>query len=174
MKQAYLECGKIINIHGFKGALKLESRCDSPEILADLPRVWFLENGTYVPRRVKHASVFKQFVIAQLEGIDDEDTANRQRGKVIYADRRDIPLAEGDFFIADLIGLPVKHADTGEVLGELIRVDQRAHGDLYTVKTPAGEALLPAVPQFVTKIDPDEAIFVRPIPGLLDGGGDSV
>ena len=67
----------------------------------------------------------------------------------------------------------MKHADSGEILGELIQVDQRAHGDLYTVKTPTGEALLPAVPQFVIRIDPEEAVFVRPIPGLLDGGAEN-
>ena len=174
MKQSYLECGKIINIHGFRGGLKLESWCDSPEILAGLKHLWFYENGNYVSKRVIRASVFKQFVIAQLEGIDDEDTANRQRGKVVYASRDELPLEEGDYFIADLIGLPVKHADTGETLGTLTNVDTRGHADLYTVKTANGEALLPAVPEFVIKIDLEDAIYVRPIPGLLDGGGEQV
>ncbi len=174
MKQPYLECGKIINIHGFRGALKLESWCDSPEVLAELSKLWFFEDGKYVSKRVVHASVFKQFVIAQLEGIEDEESANRQRGKVVYAAREDLPLEDGDYFIADLIGLPVRHADTGEELGTLVRVDPRAHGDLYTVKTPQGEAMLPAVPEFVIRLDPDDAVYVRPIPGLLDGGADQV
>ena len=174
MKKTYLECGKIINIHGFRGGLKLESWCDTPEVLASLKKLWFLEDGKYTSKRVKSASVFKQFVIAQLEGIDDEETANRQRGKVVFAARKDLPLEEGDYFIADLIGLPVRHADTGEELGTLLRVDPRGHGDLYTIKTPSGEALLPAVPEFVIRIDIDDAIYVRPIPGLLDGGADQV
>ena len=174
MKQSYLECGKVINIHGFRGALKLESWCDSPEILAELKSLWFCENGNFVAKRVIHASVFKQFVIVQLEGINDEDTANRQRGKVVYASRDELPLEEGDFFIADLIGLPVKHADTEEVLGTLTYVDSRGHADLYTVKTANGDALIPAVPEFVIKIDLDDGIYVRPIPGLLDGGGEQV
>ena len=174
MKKAYLECGKIINTHGFRGTVKLESWCDAPEVLASLPRVFFLKNGEYTPCKVLHASVFKQFVIAQLEGIDDEDAANRQRGKVVYAAREDLPIEDGDHFIADLIGLPVKHADTGEVLGTLTDVDSRGHADLYTVKTSKGEALIPAVPEFVIRIDPDDGIYVRPIPGLLDGEGEQV
>ena len=32
----------------------------------------------------------------------------------------------------------------------------------------------PAVPQFVVRMDPDDAVYVRPIPGLLDGGGERV
>jgi len=170
MKQPYLECGKIINIHGFRGAVKLESWCDSPEVLASLPRLYFLENQVYKPCKLLQASVFKQFVIAQLEGICDEDAANRLRGRVVYVAREDLPLPEDGYFIADLIGLPVKHADSGELLGTLTWVDSRAHGDLYTVKTPRGEALIPAVPQFVIRMDPDDAIYVRPIPGLLDDG----
>ncbi len=172
MKRPYLECGKIINIHGFKGAVKLESYCDSPDVLAGLARVFFQNGDAYIPCRVTEASVFKQFVIAKLEGINDEDSANRLRGKTLYAAREDIPVPEDGYFIADLIGLPVKHADTGELLGTLTSVDPRAHGDLYTIKTPHGDAYLPAVKQFVVRIDPDDAVYVRPIPGLLDGGAD--
>jgi hypothetical protein len=41
---------------------------------------------------------------------------------------------------------------------------------LYVVKTAKGEALIPAVPEFLVRIDPDDAIYIRPIEGLLDGG----
>ena len=174
MKQPYLECGKIINIHGFRGTLKLESWCDSPEVLAGLDRLWFLEGDAYIPRRVLQASVFKQFVLVTLEGIEGEDAANRLRGRVVYAHRDQLPLPEGGCFIADLLGLPVIHADTGAELGRLVQVDSRAHGDLYTVKTPRGEELLPAVEPFLVRIDPNEGVFVRPIPGLLDGGAENV
>ena len=32
-KEKYLEIGKIVNIHGVRGALKVEPWCDSPEQL---------------------------------------------------------------------------------------------------------------------------------------------
>ncbi|MBE6633803.1 MAG: 16S rRNA processing protein RimM [Ruminococcaceae bacterium] len=174
MKQPYLEAGRIINIHGFKGAVKLESWCDTPAVLAGLKRLWLQTKEGYVSKRVLHASVFKQFVIAHLEGVDSEDAANRLRGTVVYAAREELPLPEGGCFIADLIGLPVKHADTGAVLGTLTKVDPRAHGDLYTVETPNGEALLPAVEPFIVRIDTNDAVYIRPIPGLLDGGAEQV
>ncbi len=173
MKKAYLECGKIINIHGFRGAVKLESWCDSPSVLAGLKTLYFEKGEDYEAKRVKRASVFKQFVIAQLDGVDDEDSANRLRGKVVYAAREDLPIPEGGNFIADLLGLPVIHADTGERLGTLTWVQTGNYADLYTVKTARGEELLPAVPEFVIRIDVEEGIFVRPIPGLLDGGAEA-
>ena len=174
MKQAYLECGKIINTHGFRGTVKLESRCDSPEILAGLKQIWFLEKGDYVSRRVRHASVFKQFVLMDIEGVESEEAANALRERLVYAARKDIPVEEGSHFIVDLIGLDVRHADTGEVLGKLIDVNQRGATDLYVVRTPHGEFLVPAVPAFVIRVDTEDAVYIRPIEGLLDGGAENV
>ena len=171
MKLEYLPCGKIINTHGFRGTVKLESWCDSPAILSALKTVWFLENGSYRPCRVLHASVFKQFVLMDLEGVETEDAANRLRDTEVFAARGDLPLAEGSFFISDLLGLPVKHADTKETLGTLADVNTSGVRDLYVVKTEKGEFLIPAVPEFIVEIDADDAIYLRPIPGLL---GDEV
>lgn len=174
MKQAYLECGKIINTHGFRGTVKLESWCDSPAILAELKTLWFLENGKYRPCRVLRASLFRQFVLADLEGVDSEDAANALRNKVVWAAREDLPIEEGDHFIVDLIGLEVRHADTKERIGVLTDVNTNGARDLYVVRTDTGEYLIPAVPELVTLVDPDDAIYVRPIPGLLDGGAENV
>lgn len=175
MKQAYLECGKIINTHGFRGAVKLENRCDAPEILASIKQIWFLEkDGSYRPCKVLHASVQKQFVIATLEGVDSEEAANRLRETLVYAKREDIPKEEDDHFIVDLIGLPVKDADTEEVIGSVSNVDTRGARDLYIVKTPRGEFMVPAVPAFIIRIDTDDAVYIRQIPGLLDGEAENV
>lgn len=174
MKQAYLECGKIINTHGFRGTVKLESRCDSPYVLADLKTLWFDEGGEFHPRRVLHASVFRQFVLADIEGVDSEEKANALRNRVVYAAREDIPLEAGDCFIVDLIGLPVRDADSREVIGTLADVNTNGARDLYIVRTETGEHMVPAVPEFVVRIDVDDAVYIRPIPGLLDGGAENV
>ena len=173
MKKAYLECGKIINTHGFRGTVKLESWCDTPQILAALPKIWLAEKNGYRPMEVKHASVFRQFVLMDLEGIDSEEAANRLRNTVVYAAREDLPLEEGDHFIVDLIGMEVRHADSGQPLGILVDVNTRGAVDLYIVRTESGDHMVPAVPEFVTRID-DDAVYIRPIPGLIDGGAENV
>lgn len=170
MKQAYLECGKIINTHGFRGDVKLECWCDAPEILADLACVYLREGETYLPRRVTRASVFRQFVIAHLEGVEDEDAANALRGRVLFAAREDIPLPEGGSFIVDLLGLPVRHADTGETLGTMANVETRGGCEMYLVRTATGEYYVPAVPAFIERVDVEDAVYIRPIPGLLGDG----
>ena len=166
-KKQYLECGKIINTHGVRGAVKLESLCDSPEVLASLERVFTLEGGKYREIEVKGASVFKQFVLAELEGIDDMDKAAAMKGTMLYASRDDFELEEGDYFIADLIGLPVIDIDSGKNYGKIKDVINRGASDIYVVNTPNGERMMPAVEEFVKNIDLEKGIFVKTIPGLL-------
>ena len=45
MKKEYLECGKIVCQHGVRGAVKIESWCDSPEALAALPVLYLDEKS---------------------------------------------------------------------------------------------------------------------------------
>ena len=116
-EKKYLECGKIVNTHGVKGAVKIESWCDSPEILADLPCLYFKKNDGYEKREVLSASVMKRHVIATLEGVSDVDVAMLLKETVVYAERDDIPLEEGDYFIIDLVGLPVIDVDYGTKYG---------------------------------------------------------
>ena len=145
----------------------MESLCDSPDVLADLKRVFVHENGKYREIKVIHTSIFKQFVLATLEGVTDMDQAAAMKGTTLYASRDDFELEEGDYFIADLIGLPIIDVDNGKTYGTVKEVINRGASDIYVVKTPNGERMMPAVEEFVKKIDLDKGIFVKTIPGLL-------
>ena len=165
----YLECGKIINTHGVAGKVKLECWCDSPEVLASLGALYFKKSdGSFEKRRISSASVFKKFVICRIEGVDDHDGAEALRGAVVWAERKDIPKPEGSFFIADLIGLPVYDADSGKVYGTVSEVFNAGASDIYTVTTPDGERMIPAVDEFVKSIDLERGIAVKPIGGMFD------
>ncbi len=166
-KKKYLECAIIINTHGVRGDIKLESLCDSPSVLAGLKRVFLCEKGAYREIKVLHASVFKSFVLATLEGVDDMDKAMAMKGKTLYADRDDFALAEGDYFIIDLIGMSVIDNKDGKIYGKIIDVINRGASDIYVVKTESGDRMMPAVPEFVKNVDLDRGVFVEVIPGLL-------
>ncbi|MBQ8207118.1 MAG: 16S rRNA processing protein RimM [Clostridia bacterium] len=168
-KSRYLECGKIVNTHGVKGTVKVENRCDTPKVLASLKKIFLESNGAYSERKVLHASVFKESVIMELEGVSDMDAALLLKNRLIYADREDIPLEEGAYFLADLEGLDIIDAESGRVYGKLLEVFNRGASDIYVVDTPSGERMMPAVSEFVKKIDIEKGIFVSPIPGMLEG-----
>lgn len=172
-KAAYLECGKIVNTHGVRGVLRVISYCDSEEVLAALPTVYLPTAGGYRALRVLDATLHKQFVLMTLEGVSDMDAAIRLKGTTLYAAREDIPLAEDEVLIADLLGLSVIDADSGRVYGTLRDVSQAPASDIYEIETPSGATVLfPAVPEFLDRADPDEGIFIRPIPGFFEEAED--
>ena len=160
--------GKIVNTHGVKGTVKAESWCDSPYVLADLEEIYTEENGKPKKYKIVNASVFKQFVLFELEGVYGMDAALAMKNKVIYVSRDDIELEEGDFFIADLIGLPVIDANSGREYGKITDVINTGASDIYVIKTPKSEAMMPAVEEFVKEIDLEKGIFVSPIEGMFD------
>ena len=167
-EKRYIECGKIINTHGCHGGLKLESWCDSPEVLASFERVFIKKAGVYAEYKVKKSAVFKQFVLFDLAGVSDMDAALALKGTVVYADRDDFELEEGDYFIADIIGCDVIDADNGTVYGKLSEVVNRGASDIYVVKTENGESMIPAVDEFIDRVEVGKAIYVRPISGMFD------
>ncbi len=167
-KSKFLECGKIINTHGVRGGMKLESWCDSPEDLASLKKVYLKNGAEYECHKVKRASVFKQFVLFELEGINDIDTAIKIKNTVVFADRDDIAIDEDSYFIADIIGLDVFDVESGKKIGTLSDVLNLGASDLYEIDTPDGKKLIPAVDEFIKEVDLEKGIFVSLIEGMLD------
>ena len=164
----YIECAKIINTHGCHGGLKLESWCNTPEDLADLKVVFIKDGDNFRRLKVKSSSVFKQFVLIELEGITTMDDAMLLKNTVLYANRADFDLEDGEFFIVDLIGLDVIDADTNKKYGVLKEIINRGASDIYVVTTEKGEVMIPAVDEFIIETSVDSGIFVRPIEGMFD------
>ena len=168
INQTYIECGKIVNTHGCHGGVKLESWCNTPDDLAEMDTLYIKHGENFDALKVTKASVFKQFVVATLKGIDDMDSALALKGNVVYARRDAFELEEGEYFIADLYGLDVIDADNGRVYGKLKDVVNRGASDIYVIDTPNGERMIPVVDEFVDRVDVNKGVFVRPIEGMLD------
>ncbi len=169
MKKEYLECGKVCSAHGVRGEIKVEPWCDSPKVLANQKRVFLLEkDGSYKEASVISASVFTKFVIMKLSVLDTREAAQGEKNRILYLHRDDIPVPKGTHLIADMIGLPVIHIDSGKLLGTLTDVNDGVKHKLYTVKTEKGDVLLPGIPEFIKEIDIERGIFVRPISGFFD------
>ncbi len=167
-KDGFIECGKIINTHGCRGGVKLESWCNTPEELASIKKWYILNNGKYDKYTVVKASVFKQFVVAELSGVNDMDAAMALKNQTVYAERSDFKLDDGEYFIADIIGIDVIDAKNGKVYGKVADIINRGASDIYVVDTPNGERMIPAVDEFIVKTDIEKGLFVKTIPGLLD------
>ena len=164
----YIECAKIINTHGCHGGVKMESWCNTPQELAKLKKVYIKFGNDYKKYKIQKASVYKQFVMAMLSDIDTMDKALELKDKILYAERDDFDLEDGEYFIADLIGMDVIDADNGIVYGKISDVINRGASDIYVVRTSSDERLIPAVPEFIDRVDINKGVFVRPIDGIFD------
>ena len=169
MKKQYLEGGKICTAHGVRGLVKAEHFCDSPKVLAGVKRIFFADRtGAYSERKILSSSIMGSFVLLEIEGINSREEAIAYRGRVFYLHRDDIPRGGGNMLLADMIGLPVFHAESGESLGEINDISDVAGRRIYTVKHQGKDVLIPDVPEFIKEIDENNGMKVLPIPGFFD------
>ncbi len=162
-----LETGKVVNIHGLKGEIKVIPWCDAPEFICEFDVLYIgKEQKTF---EVESARVHKGMALIKLKGIDTPEAANSLRNSVVYIDREDIELDEGTYFIQDLIGLTVKDVDTDKVYGEVTDVLQTGANDVYEIKNDKKTYLVPAIEQVVIDTDIENSVMlIRPLEGLFD------
>ena len=166
--EQYLECGRIVNTHGVRGACKIESWCDTPDVLCGLKRMYYKKKEEFIELTVTKASVHKGYALVYFWGIDSIEAAQLLKNRVVYADRADIDIGDDRVFIADMIGLPVYDDADGKLLGKLVDVIESPASDLFVVLTPQEkEVLVPAVEAFIAHID-DEKVVLSVIPGMFD------
>ena len=166
--QNYLPACKIVSTHGVRGEMKALSLCDGAAFLAKFKRLFTSADGAG-ETRVLGVRAQGNVILLRLDGVTDMDAARAQVGRTYYLAKADAKLPRGRYFIDDLLGCDVVDADTDRVYGQLTNVDRPAAQDIYTVTDGAGEEhMLPAVPEFVKKIDIDaRKIFVTPIEGMF-------
>ena len=145
----YLEVGKVTNVHGLMGEVKVQPWADSPEFLCQFKTLYVDED--HFPMTVQRARVHKNMVIIKFDGPTDVPSALSLRNAILYIDRSDVDLPEGAFFLADIYGLEVRDAATGEVLGKIADVLTLPANNVYVVKGGARELMIPAVPQFIAE-----------------------
>jgi 16S rRNA processing protein RimM len=85
--------------------------------------------------------------IARFAEIDDRTAAEGLRGQLVTISRAALPpLEEGEYYHADLIGLPCESA-AGDPLGTIVAVENFGAGDLLEIEKPDGRrALVPFRP----------------------------
>ncbi len=169
MKSRYLECGQIMRAHGINGAMVVNQLCDSFEVFCELEYLYLKDASGYKKYRMLKCQPYKTNALVTLEGIDNPEEVTRLRLSFLYADREDILKGEDDYFIVDLIDLPIIDATSGTNYGTLKDVINQGAQDIYVVKREGkGDAYIPVVPEFVKEIKPDEAIYITPIEGIFD------
>ena len=158
MLQQYLEVGKVTKVHGIMGEVRVQPWADSPEFLCQFKTLYV--DKTHWPIEVERARVHKNMAIIKFHGVTDVPSALAMRNAILYIDRADAKLPEGSFFLADIYGLEVRDAQTGQVLGKIADVLTLPANNVYVVRGGARELMIPAVPQFIAETNIEEG-FIR-------------
>ncbi|MDO4325521.1 MAG: ribosome maturation factor RimM [bacterium] len=167
--EEFLRVGVISSTHGIKGEVKVYPTTDDVERFLDLKEVWLDTRREKLPLTVTGVKFFKNLVILKFKEFNDINEIEKYKGCDLLVDREHaVPLEEGEYFIADLLGLTVVTED-GEVFGTLDDVMQTGANDVYVVMTTDGkEVLLPVIPECVLDVNLEEGkITVHIMDGLL-------
>ncbi len=164
-----LEVGQIVNTFGIKGFVKVYPYVNNVTRFNNLKYVYAKSKKEEKKLEIEEVKYQKNMVLLKFKGVETVEEAEKLRNNYLEIDRSDaIPLEEGEFFIADLIGLKV-FLDTGEELGILEDIYNTGSKDIYVVKDKLGKSyLLPYIDEVIKKIDLDNSkIIVHIIEGLI-------
>ena len=169
MKKERLEVGQIVNTFGIKGFVKIYPYVDDISRFGNLKKVHIKSKKEEKELQIEEVKYQKNMVLVKFKGIETVENAEKLRNSFVEIDRADaIPLEEGQYFIADLLGLDV-YLDTGEKLGILEDIYNTGSSDIYVVKNELGKQfLLPYIDEVVKQINLEEGkIIVHIIEGLI-------
>ena len=162
----YLVVAYVLGPHGVHGELKCRIVTDFPNRFR--PGIRVFVGQPPVPRFVREARVAGTNVFLQLDGISDRNTVEYLRGTdVLVAQADAVELPEGQFFWHQVLGLRAEDT-AGHPLGTVSTVLPTGANEVYVVRGPLGELLVPAIRNVVKVIAPDEGrIVIDPLPGML-------
>ena len=141
--------GEVLKPQGIRGELKIKTFTDYPEDVKAFKTV-YIDDTPYKILSFRVGNDGAAYL--GLRGIPDRNAAELFRGKKVEGEREEAPeLAEGQYYIVDIIGLSCE-TEEGEVLGKVTHIANLS-SDVYTIEKAGKSILFPAVKGVVKKVD---------------------
>lgn len=163
--------GQVLRPHGIRGELRVRIVTAYPERLGQRTHFYLAHPAS--PEKTERYLVekwrlHKETLLLKLAGYDDRDRAEELRDMLVQIPIEEaVPLEQGEYYYFQLIGLRVETED-GEPLGQVTEVIDTGANDVYVVRGPRGELLLPAIESVILDLDlASNLMVVRPLPGTL-------
>jgi 16S rRNA processing protein RimM len=163
-----IRVGKITAAHGIHGEIEVVPY-GPPEDVAELAGSQLTElfiKGKPYP--IKSARKHKKLILFKLIGIVKREEAEGLRGSEVSVSKQELPaLPEGEYYWFELMGMEVQSED-GRALGKIFNIVTTGSNDVYEVRGPLGEILIPAIEGVVIGVDAEKKRMTIRIPeGLL-------
>lgn len=123
------------------------------------------------PLRVESTRPFQRGLLVRFGGVDDRNRAEVLCGRYLFQSIEDLePLAEGEMFYHEIVGMTVRTVD-GDEVGTVTQIYELKPADLLEVRGSRGVVMVPYRSEIVVEVDADEGtIVIDPPEGLLDLG----
>lgn len=164
-----LQVGQIVNTFGIKGFIKVVPYTNYMERFEEIKEVYVIKKEKEKEYEIEETKYQKNMVLLKLKGIDKVEEAETLRNSFLEIDRKNaLDLEEGEYFIADIIGLDV-YSDGGILLGKVEDIYNTGSKDIYVVKNELGkQILLPYIDEVFKEINlKEEKIIVHLMKGLI-------
>ena len=168
-----LAIGSIVKAFGIEGSVIVQPLTDFPSRFRKKNKILLGCADKDVREMViERAAVEPRGVKLKLAGIDDRNAAEELVGSLLYVrDAERARLPKGRYFTDDIVGLSVID-EHGVDRGTVREVLKMPANDVYVVGGKGTEILLPAVKEFILKIDlAARTIKVRLIEGMVEKEG---
>ena len=160
----YVVVGRVIGQRGVKGEVKVEVLTDFPDRF-ESGRVVFIGGH---PLTIETSHLYKGYFYLKFSTIGSAESAQQLRDKDIEIPVNQLhDLPEGEYYRFQVVGLKVEDIQ-GEPVGEIVDILPTGSNDVYIVRGPQGEVLVPAIEDIVQSIDLENGLMViQVIDGLL-------
>lgn len=168
----YLNVGKIVNTHGIKGEIRVQSITENPEerYKPGSELVIEINNNERIPVTVKSHRVHKNFDLLTFENYPSINDVEKFKTKMLQINEELLPeLEEGVYYESEIIGLTVLN-ETGQKIGKLKEILFLPANDVWVVKRAGKkDLLLPYIESVVLDVNTDsKEITVHVLEGLDD------
>ncbi|MCB5424265.1 16S rRNA processing protein RimM [Altererythrobacter sp. CC-YST694] len=127
----------VAGAHGVTGEVRLKLFGES---VSALSRFKLFNDGALTLKKMRDDG--KGGAIARFAEIADRTAAERLRGTLLTVPRSALPpLEEGEYYHADLLGLPAI-SDEGVPLGVVVAVENYGAGDVIEIEKPDGKKFM--------------------------------
>jgi len=164
-----ISIGRIARPVGVNGDVKVYSISNEPEHLTGLAKITVALPEGFRKLNILRSKRTNNWLRMTLEGIETREDAYLLSGCEIVIASSELPKPSTDeYYIDDLIGCRVI-ADDDTELGIIKEVMKQGHHDLWVIDGYFGEILVPAVKEYIVKVDVrNHLIVIRRIEGLWE------
>ena len=165
-----LRIGVVTKPHGIRGEVKVFPTTDDVSRFKKTDEVVLITRERNLTLHVESVKYFKNIVILKFKELNNINEVEGFRGCDLMVTRENaLPLAEGQYYLCDVIGAKVVEED-GSPVGIVRDVIETGANNVFAIETDEGrEVLFPVIDECIKKVDTEAGIVTAHVmKGLMD------